>query len=457
MKTKPNILYLHCHDAGRYIQPMGHPVSTPHLQRLAEDGVLFRKAFCAAPTCSPSRACLLTGRNAHSNGMWGLAHSKFNWSLNDYRQHLIHTLHEAGYHSALCGVQHIAQEPDAARTIGYKEAIDRAEPEPEDRPLNATDAGVARAAADWLRQRSPEDGPFFLSVGFFMPHRVYRPADPSNGVDEDARYVRPPPPLPDTPATRRDMADYHASVKSMDSCCGRVLEALQDAGLAEDTLVIATTDHGIAFPHMKCNLTDHGTGVYLILRGPGFRGGLAVDAMVSHLDVFPTVCEALGLKKPSGLDGRSLLPLAREEADSIHDTLFAEVSYHAAYQPMRSARTDRWKYIRRFDCHWPKTVLPNCDASPSKAVWMDHGWADRKWPKEELYDLVFDPNETHNLAHDPAHADVLKDMAGRLDRWMWDTDDPVLKGDLPLGAEHQTHPANAIHVEESEYGRTYVK
>src|SRR5262245_4032488 len=110
----PNILYIHSHDTGRYIQPYGHAVPTPNLQRLAEEGVLFRQAFCVAPTCSPSRASLLTGQSAHSSGMLGLAHRGFR--LNDYGQHLIHTLRQAGYHSTLIGMQHEAADPT---WIGY--------------------------------------------------------------------------------------------------------------------------------------------------------------------------------------------------------------------------------------------------------------------------------------------------------------------------------------------------
>src|SRR6266566_5025024 len=106
----PNILYLHSHDTGRYVQPYGHPVPTPNIQRLADQGVLFHDAFCAAPTCSASRACLLTGQYGHNNGMMGLAHR--GWSLNDYRQHLVHPLHDAGYHTVLIGEQHVAKRPD---------------------------------------------------------------------------------------------------------------------------------------------------------------------------------------------------------------------------------------------------------------------------------------------------------------------------------------------------------
>src|SRR5205085_11678248 len=116
--VKPNIVYLHSHDTGRYVEPYGHPVPTPNIQRLADQGVLFREAFCAAPTCSASRACLLTGQYGHNNGMMGLAHR--GWSLNDYRQHLVHPLHDAGYHTVLIGEQHVAKRPDI---IGFDRVV----------------------------------------------------------------------------------------------------------------------------------------------------------------------------------------------------------------------------------------------------------------------------------------------------------------------------------------------
>src|SRR5713226_42254 len=111
---RPNILYLHSHDTGRYIEPYGYEVPAPNLKKLAESGVMFRHAYNAAPTCSPSRASLLTGHCPHNNGMFGLAHRGF--GLNDYKRHILHTLRPAGYYSALFGVQHVARKPE---TIGY--------------------------------------------------------------------------------------------------------------------------------------------------------------------------------------------------------------------------------------------------------------------------------------------------------------------------------------------------
>src|SRR5262249_46206780 len=151
---------------------------------------------------------------------------------------------------------------------------------------------------------------------------------------DDPRYLQPPAPLPDTPETRLDMAGYCASARNLDRGVGTVLEALERAGLAENTLVISTTDHGIAWPRMKCNLTDSGWGVSLIVRGPGlFHGGKVSDAMVSHVDLFPTLCELLEIDRPAWLEGRSIFPVLRGEKKEINDEVFAEVNYHASYEP----------------------------------------------------------------------------------------------------------------------------
>jgi len=415
--NRPNILYIHSHDTGRYVQPYGHAIPTPHIQKLAEQGVLFRKAFCAAPTCSPSRASLLTGQYAHCNGMLGLAHRGF--SLYDYKQHLVYTLGRVGYHTALIGEEHLSKDPSM---IGYDHVV----------KVEGHQAHIiAPTAIEMLHNGLSQ--PFFLSVGFFETHREFlKPSTP-----QDAKYSLPPAPLPDTPQTRLDMGAFKASAWELDQGMGAVLDALDTQGLSENTLVICTTDHGIAFPRMKGNLTDHGIGVMLIMRGPGgFTGGKVYDALVSHIDIFPTICDLLQIDHPSWLQGTSLLPLPREEVEQLHDAIFAEVTYHAAYEPMRAVRTPRWKYIRRFDHHLGP-VLPNCDDSPSKDVLIKYGWKERSRPLEQLYDLIFDPNEASNVANDLSVAVVLEEMRTLLDDWMDGTNDPLLHGPVPAppGAE----------------------
>jgi N-sulfoglucosamine sulfohydrolase len=417
MSPSPNIVYLHSHDSGRYVQPYGHPVPTPNIQRLADQGLLFRQAFCGAPTCSGSRACLLTGQWAHSNGMVGLAHRGF--ELHDYSQHLVHTLREAGYWSGLIGEQHVSVDPGV---LGYDDVVEV--------DTNHVDS-IAPAALQLLRSAPPR--PFFLSVGFFETHREF--FEPSSV--RDALYSLPPANLPDTPETRRDMAAYKASARSLDQGVGAVLNALDEQDLADDTLLLLTTDHGLAFPGAKATLTDRGIGVMLIARGPGgFHGGRVTDALVSQIDIYPTLCELAVIAPPKFVQGRSLLPLVRREVDEVNDQVFAELTYHAAYEPQRAIRTRRFKYIRRFG-ERDMPVLPNVDDSPSKDVLVAHGWAERPLAREQLYDLVFDPAEAGNLVDDPAYQEVRRELSARLERWMQETGDPLLEGAVepPAGAE----------------------
>jgi N-sulfoglucosamine sulfohydrolase len=412
----PNILYLHSHDTGRAVQPYGHQVATPNIQRVADQGLVFRQAFCAAPTCSGSRACLLTGQWAHVNGMTGLAHR--GWTLNDYGRHIVHPLREAGYWSALIGEQHLSRDP---AVLGYDLVVD----------IGTTKAhSIAPAAAQLLRSRPPE--PFFLSVGFFETHREF--FEPSSV--RDALYGAPPPHLPDTPETRADMASFKASARALDQGVGAVLHALDEQGLADDTLVVLTTDHGLPFPGAKGTLSDRGLGVMLVVRGPGgFHGGHVTDALVSHVDLYPTLCEVAGAPLPTDVHGVSLMPLARREVAQVRDELFAELTYHAAYDPQRAIRTRRHKLIRHFADRL-EPVLPNVDDSPSKDLLVAAGWGRDPRPREELYDLLMDPGEMRNLAGSAAHADVEAELAGALEAWMRDTDDPLLDGPVapPPGA-----------------------
>jgi arylsulfatase A-like enzyme len=142
------------------------------------------------------------------------------------------------------------------------------------------------------------------------------------------------------------------------------------------------------------------------------------------------------VEKPAFLQGHSLLPLVGGETDSLREELFMEMTWHAAYEPQRAVRSERWKYIRRFGDR-ERPVLANCDDSPSNSLLLEQGWADRPVPFEQLYDLTFDPNEAANLVDSPDHHTVREELRGKLERWMGETDDPLLHGDPqpPVGAE----------------------
>ena len=330
---RPNILYLNTHDAGRYIEPYGHAVPTPNLQRFAREAAVFRHAHAAAPTCTPSRVGLLTGAAPHSLGCLGLGHR--GWGLGRPECHLAHLLTAAGYLTALAGTQH--EHPDPA-AIGYQ------------RILQDEGPGVTEdRAADFLAAQGAGDRskPFFLAVGWNDTHRSFPAPVPA----DDADYCRPPDPLPDCAAIRRDMAAYRRAAAEVDARFGRVLQALEDAGLKEDTLVLCTTDHGIPFPMMKCTCTDHGTGVFFMLRWPGRIRPAVHDALVSQIDWLPTLCDELAIAPPAWLQGRSLWPALDGKADDWPDntpltTNPTQPSGTLGIEAVSAFRNDQFVYLR---------------------------------------------------------------------------------------------------------------
>jgi arylsulfatase A-like enzyme len=413
---RPNVLYLHSHDTGRYVQPYGYPVPTPNIQHMADQGVLFRQAFCAAPVCSGSRAALLTGQCTHETGMLGLAHRGYR--LRHPERHIVNVLRDAGYWTGLVGEQHVSADPG---DLGYDLVVD----------LDSTRVSeVTPAATKLIATRAQEEAPFFLSIGFFETHREF--FEPSS--IRDVLYSRPPDNIPDNAQTRRDMASFRASARALDQGVGTVLNALEENGLSDDTLVFLTTDHGLAFPDAKCTMFDRGIGVMLLMRGPGgFERGRVNDALVSQLDLYPTICDVVGLEHPSWLEGTSLLPLVRGDVAEIHQEIFAEVTYHAAYEPQRAVRTSRYKYMRRYDTLHPGRVPANLDDSLTKDVLLAAGWADVDPPWEALFDLWVDPSEGNNRIEDPALAGLADDLRRRLHDWMVRTADPLIDGPVPPG------------------------
>lgn len=416
-----NIIYIHTHDTGRYIQPYGEAVSTPNLMRFAKHGTVFRNAYCVGPTCSPSRSGLVTGMMPHNNGMFGLAHRGF--GLNDYSKHIANVLKANGYKTALCGVQHVASDQNM---IGYDEIISCS-----DKSLNNQEKDFcnSKRACQYIEEN--KDNKFFLSYGIWTTHRPFPPQD-----TVDSNYVKPPFPVADNKDNREDMARFMASATFMDRCFGQVYDTIERAGIMDNTLVIFTTDHGIAFPYMKCNLYDTGIGVSLIMNYKNNRlKGSVSDSLVSQLDIFPTICELVGIEKPEWLQGNSMIPLFEGMTDSIRDEIYSEVSYHAAYEPKRCIRTNRYKLIRHYDTH-SKVVPANIDDSSPKSFLIDNGYLDTNIEKDMLFDLYRDPLERINLVDDQQYELIYKELSDRLENWQNDTDDPLVIGQIakPDGA-----------------------
>lgn len=435
-----NVVYIHTHDMGRWISPYDLPdAPTPALAAFAREATRFTQAFSAAPTCSPSRATLLTGQNAHQAGMLGLAHLGFR--LSHPERHLAYFLRGHGYRTLLFGVQHESDSP--AEIAGRYERVSNSPVKDYRDPAGfiVSDRANACAAADFLRSPEARQRPFFLSLGLFAPHRPFGDGDYARFSPE---RLAPPAPLPDTPAARRDYADYLSCIETADQAIGLVLQALRAGGYYDDTIIFVTTDHGPAMPGMKCTLSDHGIGVPLLWHQPGNpSAGGDCDALVSLLDVYPTVCDLLGLSRPDWLEGESLRPLVEGARAEVRTEVFAEVSYHAAYQPMRCIRTRTHKLI--WHCEGDRAAPPaNIDSGYLKAELWRAGRLKEAHPEFEFYDLETDPLEKVDRHGDPACAETERDLHDRLRAWMTRTGDPALGGMIPPPRGAKVTPADSL-------------
>ena len=429
----PNLLYLHSHDSGRHLAPYGYDVPTPHLSALANCGVTFRNAFCVSPTCSPARAGLLTGQWPHQCGQFGLCNRGY--PLEHPERHLAHTLNAAGYRTCLMGVQHVCVDEAAAgysyiapEVVGYHWGGRN----------DATDAAaVAERVASWLDDHGTSNGPWFIDAGVVQTHTGAWPLVPEGAMPTPAEVdrARPPAIVPDTEEARHWYALHRVMARQMDDGVGRILAKLDALGLRDNTLVVFTTDHGLGLPTAKCNLTDAGLEVALILHGPGgFTGGRTVHPMVDQLDLFPTLCDVAGIERPGWLEGRSLAPLVRGEVDELHDALFSEINVHGGPQPERSVRTERHRLVRRWST--AEQVRHNCDSKAVRDGMIRAGWPERMpagrptgdGANDLLFDLALDPTHRVDRSGDERYDDVRAELAGRLERWMRRTDDPLLRG-----------------------------
>jgi arylsulfatase A-like enzyme len=162
------------------------------------------------------------------------------------------------------------------------------------------------------------------------------------------------------------------------------------------------------------------------------------------MDLYPSICELLGVEPTHELHGKSLIPLVTGKQDELHEGLFSEVTYHAAYEPKRAIRTKRYKLIKRFNPDFTTQVMPNCDDGYSKSVLCENAWAEKQKDQLMLFDLLYDPTEVNNLSDDDQYASVLKELESKLNEWMTTTKDPLLEGIVPLPQGCDTTPLTAF-------------
>jgi N-sulfoglucosamine sulfohydrolase len=371
------------------------------------------------------------------------------WDLYPSERHLASLLSAAGYRTELIGVHHesrVRPDDEVAERLGF----DRVQ-------TGGRASEVADRAIAALRRHADRQEAFYLQVGFFEPHRQ-RSVDESS-VHEGfiGDYIEPdrergitmPGYLHDDEPGREEIAELQGAVRYMDAAAGRVLAELDRLGLRGDTIVVFTTDHGLALPRAKFSLYDPGLEVALTFQSPrlGWMGGRVVDTMVSNIDVVPTLLEAVGIPIPDSVQGRSLTAALEGSAHVPRDRVFGEQTYATYYDPRRCVRTVSHKLIVNFGLplafldssgSWkpratprklPRDVTrrrtsPNVNLPKSGPMTSRAASASQM----ELYDLRIDPLELTNRIDDPEQRDHLEELRRDLRDWMRDTDDPLLCG-----------------------------
>lgn len=410
-----NLIIIDCHDLGQHIGAYGwKTVPTPNLDNIAVKGIRFQNSFCTAPQCSPSRAALYTGRYPHANGMMGLTHHPFNWRLNPQEIHLAEYLHDAGYFTSMIGIQHLtAPEAESIRKLGFDSVHLTSDPEK-----------VAERATSFLS--SEPQKPFFIKIGYEHPHRDpagrYNQAEPHRELG-----VEIPPYLPQSSESKEELAALQGVIYQMDLSVGKIWRALSESGLLESTWVIFTTDHGLAMPMAKCTLYDPGilTALLMYAQPLNLVGGKVFQELISNVDLVPTILDLLGIDQPVNLQGRSFADLLRHQPYSQRAEIYAEKTFHTAYEPQRAIRTSHYKLIWNAEAGIVN-VPGDTMRSPIYPQMIDKIVEER--PHFELFNLRVDPHEQNNLIGHPDYVNVFNDLRHRLSTWMVETGDPLVNG-----------------------------
>lgn len=494
---RPNILFCFADDFGRYASAyakadgpgtLSDAIKTPHIDRVASEGVLFRHAFVSAPSCTPCRSALLSGQYFFRTGRGAILRGAI-WDETIPTFPLL--LHEAGYHIGesykVWSPGTPVDAPYGGGKFGYERAGGRFNNFSENMTQmvrGGTPLAKARQTlldevkanfADFLAAREA-DTPFCYWFGPTNVHRKWIRGSGKAlwGINPDDLKGKVPPFLPDVPEIREDLADYLGEIQAFDAAIGVHLAELARVGELDNTLVVVSGDHGApGFTHGKCNLYDFGTGVSLAIRGPGIPGGRVLDEFVLLPDLAPTFLEAGGVKPPGVMTGKSLIPVLKSDqqgqVDPARTWVITGRERHVENAnegnlpyPQRALRTAGYLYIVNFaPDRWPmgnpvnldgpnppdavaltedtRVTLRDMDSSPTKAWLVAHrndsegkryyDLAFARRPREELYDLKSDPHQVTNVAADVKYAKVRGELEQRLMAELRRAGDPRVTGD----------------------------
>jgi len=497
-EQRPNILFFFADDWGRYASiyadadkpSLNDVISTPNIDRIGREGVVFENAFAPVASCSPCRASLATGRYFWNCGSGAFLNGKAsNWKGHDNPMPSLpkfgDLIRKSGYYAQKSRKTFVfdpSPRPQRVRAngrVGYERYglyVGATKDQAERKSRHDEIVRNCRQEIQQMLAGRSEEQPFFFVFGSINAHRPYTPDSGKDlwGIDPDTLKDLLPKFLADAHDVRRDFADYLGEVLALDLMLGAMLEELEDSGELDNTVVVLSGDHGMpGIPRGKTNCYDLATRVPLLVRWPkGIPAARRVNDFVSLMDVGPTLLELTGTTVADSMDGRSFYSQLTSKKsgwiepkrDSV--VIGRELHFHNARRgnvpyPMRAVRTKDHLYIRNFKPdRWPMgdpydaTKLTERDAlyqmglSTTPAYRDLDGSLTKAWmmaqreepgdkelfrltmyprPREELYDLKTDPDQLFNLADDPGHASVLATLRARVDRVMNATGDPRTK------------------------------
>lgn len=405
-QSRPNILWITCEDMSANLPFYGDAtIATPHLSRLAAEGVRYTRMFSVAGVCAPSRSAIISGMYPAGIGTQHMRTGTASLKRPD-----IPNYEAVPPDDVKCFSEYL-------RAGGYYCTNNRKTDYQFGEPFTAWDENSNKA--HWRNR--PAGSPFFAVFNITRTHESQVWAQKDKPLRVDPRKVPLPPYYPDDPAIRRDIARYYDNIMVMDSIAGTLLQQLEEDGLMDGTIIFFFSDHGAGLPWFKRELYDRGLHVPLVIRFPGKKNAGTTDtALHSFVDLAPTVLSLAGVAIPAHLQGQAFLGPATSATPRTY--IYAgrdRMDEH--YDMVRAVRSRRVKYIRNYQPWKPnyqdiayrrqmelmQTILRYRDAGKLNAV--QQRWFAAK-PVEELYDLEKDPWELHNLADDPQYKTVLEDM-----------------------------------------------
>lgn len=477
--SERNIIFFVTDDESPTLGCYGDPIArTPNIDQLAADGTMFVNAFATTASCSASRSVIMSGLHNHKNGQYGHQHHfhKFSSFDNVISLAMPRVLANAGYRTAQIGKYHVAPE----EVFHFETYITG----------NARNAPEMAEKAKAFITDTTDDRPFFLYFATSDPHRGggkdktskqnlkpdlfgNKPRKGSHaGVKEvfyDPAKVPIPPFLSDTIETREELANYYQSCSRIDQGVGRLVEILKEAGLYEKTLIVFTSDHGMAFSGGKTTVYEGGLKVPFVVRNPyEKKRGVKSTAMISHIDITPSLLDFAGGLDPKtngpaklvdadtywrkegrrlkdnrnggkkfvSYQGKSWIPILGDAQATHWETIFASHTFHEIqmYYPMRVVRDKKYKLIWNIAHQLPYPFASDLWAASSWQAQFIQGketpygqktvddYINR--PRFELFDIQKDPNETTNLATDPDFYTVLRGYQNKLKEMQKELEDP---------------------------------